>query len=114
MAVDAHPLARQAPEEVIDRSTEPLPLEVPERDVDPGDGTHDHLTDRPERAAHELAPPVLDLPRVLPNQQLLEVVEDAEHTQAAPSEARFPDARQPFVGADEHDDDGVLVARPDA
>jgi hypothetical protein len=57
---------------------------------------------------------VLDLPWVLPDQQLLEVVEDAEHAPAAPGEARFPDARQPFVGADEHDDHGVLVAWPDA
>ena len=29
-----------------------------------------------------------------------------------PAEARLADARQPFVGADEHDDHGVVVARP--
>ena len=114
VAVDAHLLARRAAEEVVDRDAEPLPLQIPERDVDPGDRAHDHLPGRPERAAHHFAPPVLDLPRVLPDQQLAEVVEDAEHAAAPPAEARLADPRQPLVGADEHDDDGVVVALADA
>ncbi len=93
MPVDAHPLARRAAEEVVDRDAEPLPLEIPERDVDPGDRAHDHLPGRPERAAHHLAPPVLDLRRVLPDEQVAEVVEDPEHAPPAPAEARLADAR---------------------
>ena len=68
VAVDPHPLARRAAEEVVDRDAEPLPLEIPEGDVDPGDRAHDHLPGRPERAPYQLAPPVLDPRRVLPDQ----------------------------------------------
>ncbi len=114
VAVDAHPLARRATEEVVDRDAEPLALEIPERDVDPGDRAHDHLPRRPERAADHLAPPVLDLARVLADEQLGEVVEDAEDAASLTGQARLADARQPLVGADEHDDHRVLVARPHA
>ena len=66
VAVHACPLPGGAAQEVVDGHTEPLPLEFPERDVDPRDGAHDHLPGRPERAAHHLAPPMLDPRRVLP------------------------------------------------
>jgi hypothetical protein len=114
VAIDAHLLAGRAAEEVVDRNAETLPLQIPERDVDPGDRAHDHLPGRPEGAAHHLAPPVLDLPGVLPDQEVAEVVEDAEHATPAPTEARLADARQPLVGADEHDDDRIVVALADA
>jgi hypothetical protein len=57
---------------------------------------------------------VLDLRRILTDQQLAEVVEDPEHAAPTPGEARFSDTRQPFVGADEHDDHRVVVARTHA
>jgi hypothetical protein len=114
VAVDPHPLARRPAEEVVNGNAEPLPLEVPERNVDPGDRAHDHLSGRPECAANHLAPPVLDPRRVLPDQQVAEVVEDAEHAASATGEARLADPCQPLVGADEHDEHGVVVARTHA
>ena len=54
------------------------------------------------------------LARVLADEQLAEVVEDAEHAAAPAREARLADARQPLVGADEDDDHRVVVARTDA
>ena len=112
--VDAHAVTGRAAEEVVHRDAEPLALEIPERDVDSRDGAHDHLAGRPERAAHHLAPPVLDLRRILADEQLPEVVEDADHAAAAPGEARLADPGQPLVRAHEHEDHGVLVARADA
>ena len=49
------------------------------------------------------------LPGILADQQLAEVVEDAEHPATAAGETRLADARQPLVGADEHDEHGVVV-----
>ena len=114
MPVDPDALTRRAAEEVVDRCSEPLPLEIPERDVDPGDGAHDHLAGRPERAPHHLAPPVLDPAGILADEQLLEVVEDAEHAATPAGEARLADSRQALVGPDENDDHRVVVARTDA
>ena len=102
--VDADAVARRPAEQRRDRHAERLALQIPQRDVDPGDGAHDHLAVRPERAAHHLAPPVLDLARVLPDEQLGEVVEHAEHRAPLPGQARLADAREALVGADEDDD----------
>jgi hypothetical protein len=109
VAVDAHAPARGTAEEVVNGNAEPLSLQIPQRDVDPGDGAHDHLSGRPERASDHLAPPVLDFCRVLPYEQLAEVVEDAQYAAPAPGQARLADARQPLVGADEHDEHGIVV-----
>jgi hypothetical protein len=114
MPVDANPLPRRAAEEVVHGHAEALPLQIPERDVDAGDGAHDHLAGRPEGAARHLAPPVLDPGRILADEQLGEMVEDAEHAATAAPEARLADSRQPLVGADENEDDRGVVASADA
>jgi hypothetical protein len=110
LPVDADSLTRRAAEELVDRDAEPLALEIPERDVDAGNGAHDHLPGRPEGAAHELRPPVLDPRGILSHEELGAVVEDAEHAAPLSGQAGLADARQPLVGADENDDDGVVVA----
>jgi hypothetical protein len=46
---------------------------------------------------------MLDAGRILADQQLAGVVDNAKHATAATAQARFPDARDPLVGADEHD-----------
>ncbi len=107
--VDADPVAGRAAEEARDGNAERLAFQIPEGDVDARDGAHHDLAGRPEHPAHHLAPPVLDLPGILSHEELAEVVEDAEHAAPLPGEARLADAREPFVGADEHDDDGELV-----
>jgi hypothetical protein len=52
---------------------------------------------------------VLDPGRVLPDQQVAEVVQDAEHPSSAPGQAGLADAGQSRVRADEHEDHGVVV-----
>ena len=49
-----------------------------------------------------------------PTSSSREVVEDPEHAAPAAGEARLADARQPLVGADEHDDHRVVVTRTHA
>ena len=114
VAVDAHPLARRPAEQVVDRHAEPLALQIPQREVDPGDRAHDHLPGRPERAAGELAPPVLDPRRVLPDQQLAEVVEDAEHAAPRPARLASPMPVSPSSVRTSTMMHGVVVTRADA
>lgn len=54
---------------------------------------------------------MLDAPRVLANEQGLEVVYSAHHGQLAPSEARFPHAMDALVGVHHHKQI-VAVTRP--
>ena len=112
--VDAHLLARRPAEQVVHRDAEPLPLEVPERDVDPGDRAHHDLPVRPERPARQLAPDVLDPARVAPDEQVGEVVEDPDHASPPSGEARLADPGQPLVRANEDDDHRVVVPVADA
>ena len=112
MAVDAHALARRAAEEVVDGDAEPLPLRS------------QSAMSIPATALMITCPVDQNVPRtislhqcsifarVLADEQLGEVVEDAEDAAPLTGQARLADARQPLVGADEHDDHRVLVARP--
>src|SRR5690606_20794052 len=60
MAVDQGALARAAAEQLVERQPGHLAEDVPERDVDRGDGAHRHRAAAPVRAAIEELEHVLD------------------------------------------------------
>ena len=71
MAVDSHLFPGFPAKQIVDGDTQPLSFNIPKRHIDPGDGAHHHLTRRPEGAAHDFRPAMLDPARVLTDQQLL-------------------------------------------
>ena len=72
--VDHHRVARGAAEQLVHGGAERLPLDVPERGVDGGDGRHGHRPAAPVGALVEELPDVFDAPRVAPLEERQHVV----------------------------------------
>jgi hypothetical protein len=101
VAVDHRAVAAGAAEELVDGQPGRLPLEIPQRHVDGGDGRHRDRPAPPIGAAVEELPDVLDPVRIAADQagddMVLEIGGDGH---LAPVQRRVADARQPVLRLD--------------
>ena len=103
MAVEADTVTHLAAQQVPDRRVQGLALQVPERQLDAGDGARaDHARHAVAlRGGEQLLPDPLDQERVLTDDQRLQVLDRGLHDpRPAPALA---DAVQPGVGMDLHE-----------
>ena len=74
-AVGLHAVAHAAAEQLVDRYTERLALDVPQCLVDPGDGTHQDRAATIETAPVERLPQIVDPRRVLSDQVVRQLMD---------------------------------------
>ena len=107
-------LAEGAAEQLVDRQARHLALDVPQGDVDAGQGAHPHGAGHAPDAAHrgslvDVVPQVLDARRVVADQFLLHVVHGGADHGLLEGVGRLAQAGDPLVGVDP--DDGPLATR---
>ena len=101
MAIDHHPVAALAPQQLVERHARQLGLDIPQRHVDRRDRAHRHRAAPPIGAAIEILPDVLGIARVHAKQAGDDVVFQIGHNRLlAPVQRRIADAVNPLVGLD--------------
>ena len=114
VGVDEDAFAAPAAEEVVDGGVERLALDVPESDVDGGDGGHGDGASAPVGSAVEVLPDVLGLEGVTADDAgedvVLEVGGDGE---LAAVEGGVAEAIDPFVGVDAEGDEVAIGGAED-
>ena len=97
VVVDAGLVADLAAQQVVDGNAKVLAFDVPQRDVNGGDGAHDGRTTEMRGAVHHV-PMVLDQPRVFAHQVLAKLADSGfGGFQMAPG-ARLTESGDAFVG----------------
>ncbi len=107
-----HPIAHAPTQQVVDRHTQRLAADVPQRLVDGRDGRRENALGGEEAAAEELLPDVLDALRGLPDEKRLEVLKRTHDGELAPGQAGLAHARDALIRID-HDEEEVAVPTPD-
>ena len=101
MGIDQDMVAALAAEQVVDRDTERLALDVPKRHIDGRDGGHGNRPSPPVRTAIEIMPDVFSLKRIAPDQARNEVIlQIADDCQLASIQGRIAQAVDALVGFD--------------
>ena len=106
VGVEPHEIAHRPAPELVARHAVNLPEDVPQRDVDPADrgAAHDPVAVPEMLAVHHL-PQMLDARRVLPDQELADVLDRARDGAGVPLQRRLAPAPQPrLIGQDLHED----------
>src|SRR5215469_13391791 len=109
MRVDSRPVARLAAEQLVDRHTKRLALEVPQRGVDAADCAQQNWSTAPESAPVHVLPDVFDRERVTADDELLQMLVCAEDAMIATAQTAFADAVDARVGLDLDDVDEVTI-----
>ncbi len=104
-------VAHLVAEQVVNGHAERLALDVPQGDVDGGDGRGEDALCREEAAAEEHLPDVFAVHGVLADEQRLEVLDRADHRQFAAGNAGLAHAVQPLVRV-HHDKQEVAMPAP--
>ena len=100
MAVEQHPVPRGPAEEPAGRHAQGFARQVPQSDVDAGQGRLQHRPPAPEGAAEDVLPEVFDPGGILAHQEGLEVLQGLDHRARAAAERGLANAVQPLVGDD--------------
>ena len=105
-------VANATAQQLIDGHAEGLALDVPQGDVDGGDCGAQHALGREEAAAEEELPDVFDTKGVLSDEDLLKVLECADHGLFAAGQAGLSHAVDTLVGVND-DEEKVTMTGPD-
>ena len=98
MGVHEHSLAALSADEIVKRRSEHLPLDVPEREIDRGDGRHRDGPALPVRASIEEVPDVFGVPRVAADESRNDVrFEVRDDRLLPPVERRIAEPVNPFI-----------------
>ena len=100
-------LTHRPAEKLIDRHTQRLPLDVPQRDLDPTDRRHLHNATPHVKVVIQRLPVLLDPPRLLTHQKLPELLHHRRH-RPRPRRSLTP-SRNPLIRLDLHEH---IVPRP--
>ena len=110
MAVAAGVVAGPAAEQVVDGDAEGLAAQIPEGEVDGGEGGGVDVAAAEELAAPEHLPDVLDPRRVHADQQRFVGFDHALNGELFPGNAGLAEAGEALVGVDL--DEGIVALRP--
>ena len=88
----------------MNRDAQRLPLDVPERDLDPGQRAEERGPAMPEGVPVGLLPEMLDPGRIGSEQQRFEVLDRPQHGVGLPAERGLAQPGQPIVGLDQDED----------
>src|SRR5262249_24929792 len=102
--VDAHLVAATAAEQLVDRHTERLTLQIPQGLLNAADGRGNHRPTWVARAVIHEPPEVLDPMGILTDQPLLEVTDGLDGRLVRTDTVRLPRAVQVVVGQNAQED----------
>ena len=103
-----HAVPGRTAQQLVHRETGQLALDVPQGDVDGGDGGHGHRATTPVRALVQVLPGVLDAAGVPADQQRADMITKVgRHRQLAAVQGGVTDSDQAVLGLD---DQGDVVA----
>ena len=110
MAVDHHALPGRTAQQLVHRETGQLALDVPQGNVDGGDGGHGHRATAPVGAFVQVLPGVLDAVGVPADQQRTNMITKVgRHRQLAAVQGSVTHSEQAVLGLDDQGD--VVTAR---
>ena len=105
VAVDHHALPGRAAQQLVHRETSQLALNVPQRNVDGGDGGHRHRATTPVGAFVQVLPGVFDPAGVPADQQRTDMITKVgSHRQFAAVQGRITHSEQAVSGLDDQGD----------
>ena len=113
VAVEPHPVAGLAAEELPDRLAEGLAQDVPHGDLDRGERRHEHRAAAVAGADEHAAPVPLDLGRVLADEVALVGPDRGVHDFALVGQGAFAEPGDPLVGVELDEDEVLVVAGVD-
>ena len=107
MIVGEDAVTGAATQQFIDRHAQRLAFDIPEGDVDGGDGGGQDALRREEATTEEHLPEMLRAEGILANEQGLEVFDGALHRQFAPGNSGFTQTADAFVRLDDNEAKGA-------
>ena len=110
--IDPHPVAHVAAEQPIDRHVQGFRRNVPQALIDRRDRRQHERARRKARLLHQQQDQVLDPARIVPANEIEQVIQDRRQRLVGTVIVAFAPADQPVIRVDRHDDPGpVFVAR---
>ncbi len=110
--VTDHLVARQPAQQLVDRHTQRLALDVPERNIDRRHRRGQDTLGGEEAAPEELLPDVFDAKGVLADQERLEMLDRTDDGKLPPGEPRLPHTVIALIGV-HHDKQEITMPTPD-